>query len=349
MKLTATNPIDLIPQICTYRRAHDSAGELQFRTDFKQLLLDVSGAEVNEDDFGNLWLDIGATDVLWVAHMDSVHRTLPDKVSQKVTVDNNLLSLAEPDDCLGADDAVGLGVLVNLISRGVEGRYLFTRGEEVGLLGADYIVSSTPDLLKQSKISIEIDRRGTKEIITYQSTGECASDEFALALAQQLNMGHKPSDKGVYTDNALFAEFIPEVVNIAAGYEGAHTSNESTDLAYAQELANALAKVDWNALPIKRKPAPPYYGAGAKYNRVDYTAPLSFDELYDLCLTRPEVAAAILCSLGVNEFDIEDAQLDLDDYVSYIDYDINDEDYGKEDTYYGNEYPQPLRSPSFRD
>lgn len=158
--------------------------------------------------------------------------------------------------CLGADCGAGLAVMISLLAKGVIGGYCFTTGEECGGIGAEDVLTHASPFLKQYTHSVEIDRRNCEEIIMSQSVGDCASETFTQWLCDKLDMGHKPSSLGSYTDVATFAQVIPENVNIASGYVSAHTADEKVDLVYLDTLAEKLLAIpltDWASAPIARK------------------------------------------------------------------------------------------------
>lgn len=230
---------------------------------YHNFMFDVS----KDNDFGK---------TLYVAHYDTVDRdtgftetryghgapTHSDKVQltrKYVSVldgvafinESNLLN--EDVACLGADDGAGLAVMLNLMASGVLGGYCFTTGEEVGGVGAEAVLQHAEPFLKQYDFAVEIDRRGTKDMVYEQSVGECASKAFAQWLVDELGMGHELSNRGSYTDVATFAEVIPENVNIASGYINAHSADEQVLLPYLDQLADALRKVDWSKAKAERK------------------------------------------------------------------------------------------------
>ena len=240
-------------------------------------------------------------DVLFVAHYDTVDKdnaSMPtydlqtgtykqssqqQRLYKNVSVVDGIASLDMQDvtntgaGCLGADDGAGLAVMLHLMHSGVVGGYCFTTGEECGGIGAGDVLRTYPTYLKQYKASIEIDRRGSSEIIISQGVGDCASKAFGDWLCTSLDMGHSTSLFGSYTDVATFAELIPENVNISAGYINAHSTNEQVDLDYLERLAVKLKLVDWTKKPIKRIAGDfgdvlPL-GSGTKY---DYTPSISY-------------------------------------------------------------------------
>lgn len=240
--------------VLQHRRKAKTQGEENFRRNLRARLQHISGKEPTTDTYGNIYLEMSDLPVLWVAHVDTRHDSAIDKTALQQQVygfygkDRDVflgLPVDTDSGCLGADDGVGISCLLHLIENKVGGTYIFTRDEECGCGGAKAV---TPEFLSKFKIAIEIDRRGTDEIINEMGVGVTASELFTKALCDQLGMGHKPSDKGSSTDVGHFAKTIPECVNVAAGYYSEHTPKEVVNLTYVRKLREALVKVDLQAL-----------------------------------------------------------------------------------------------------
>jgi hypothetical protein len=153
--------------------------------------------------------------------------------------------------CLGADDGCALAVMIYMIAHQVPGTYLFVRGEEIGCVGTHYIIDNNLIEWSDYMMAIEVDRKGTKEIIGNMAVGITASQSFVSSLALQLNMGHKMG-KGTITDVGHIAAKIPECVNISAGYELQHSDRETTDWVYLDKLSQAMLDVKWDELVVER-------------------------------------------------------------------------------------------------
>lgn len=189
---------------------------------------------------------------LFVAHTDTVHYK-----GGKNNVGFDGAMLHGVDEPLGADDGAGIAILCFMMSKGVPGRYVFTRQEESGGIGAKFIAENLGGVLGKYKRAIAFDRRGTGEVITMQGGVTCASDKFGEALADALNehgLLYTTSDKGVYTDTKEFRHWVPECVNVATGYYQEHGSSEHLDLTHFTLLALAAARIDWENLPTERDP-----------------------------------------------------------------------------------------------
>lgn len=276
-----------------YARGAESRGEWLYRENylhplfdyFSELYEDVSWTE---DLMGNMFVEIGeGNGVLHVGHVDTVHDDDHSPL-QDIAVDaKGMVSLVEivkhslpvmkktnryvegtkqdhhytvyelPEKqtrCLGADDGCAVAIMLYLIANDVEGTYCFTRGEEIGCIGTHYIMDNNTLDLSRFTMAIEVDRKGTTEIIGSMSPGCTASRAFASSLADQLNMGHSYSDKGSITDVGHMAKKIPECVNVAAGYTLQHSPRETTDVNYLDKLGAAMLLVDWEELVIERLP-----------------------------------------------------------------------------------------------
>ena len=61
-----------------------------------------------------------------------------------------------------------------------------------------------------------------------------------------------PDDGGSYTDSNEYASVVSECTNVSVGYYRQHSSNETQDLRYANELSERLIKADWSRLVFVR-------------------------------------------------------------------------------------------------
>lgn len=245
----------------TYKRPYlggEGVGYKLFIDTFIMPVALAAGAKPHTDAVGNVFVDLRSDDThrtMFTAHTDSVHY---EDGRQHVAYDpqTGLISVLD-GDCLGADDAAGVALMLHMIENGVPGMYVFPAGEEVGGVGARHIAQDV-EFLSQFDRAIAFDRRGDYSIITHQMGGRCCSDDFALALAEALDTDElmfSPDQTGSYTDTAEFIDVVPECTNVSIGYMSEHTSLETLDLKYFQRLADQIVKVDFDALPVVRDPA----------------------------------------------------------------------------------------------
>lgn len=211
----------------------------------------------------------GLPKVMFSSHTDTVHqREGKQRLVYNIATSEYHKNDGEP---LGADDGAGVWLMLEMIDRKVPGVYVFHRGEERGGIGSSGIADEYGTFLEVFDAAIAFDRKATYSVITWQGMGRCASDEFALALAEGLNNAnddfmYDADDSGIFTDTANYTDIIPECSNVSVGYYDEHTPRERLHLPHLFALRDALTKVNWEALPIKRDPSKPETW-GSQYDR----------------------------------------------------------------------------------
>lgn len=256
-----TAAVNLLLEILSNRRPHDDAWEKRFVEEYIIKFLKGQGLTVLEmGPMKNLAVIVkgGNTRTLFSCHTDTVHRT---GGWQEVLFDPEMGQAYKNDkECLGADDGTGVWLMMEMIRRKVPGTYVFHRGEERGCIGSKWMASTQQSYLRNYDYAIAFDRKNTENVITHQRGLRCCSDEFAKALSAQLNLHggesfkFAPDSTGAYTDTASYTEYIAECTNLSVGYEGAHGGGETQDVDFAVALLEALCKVEWGKLPVKRTP-----------------------------------------------------------------------------------------------
>lgn len=248
-----------LQEMHSYRRPSGSAVEREF---IARYLLPFGP---DEDEHGNLILHVPCKDgtrsrVLWSSHTDTVHRTEGRQSTRINSFGVMRLARKSKANCLGADDTVGVYLMVQMLRAHVPGTYVFHFGEEIGCVGSDAIAFDRPAWIRKLDYAIAFDRKGTDEVITYQCGERTASDAFAKSFARQMNahgLKYRPSDRGVFTDTERYAEFLPECTNISVGYDAQHSSAETVDTLHVYKLLHAMLAFDESLLVCKRKPGPP--------------------------------------------------------------------------------------------
>lgn len=251
--------------------------------------------------------------VMWSSHTDTVH-TKPG--IQKITYGDGLVSLSpnSTSSCLGADCTIGVWLMRQMILRGAPGLYIFHASEECGGLGSNHIATKTPEVVSGIEYAIAFDRRGTTSVVTHQSGGRCASDEFGTALASYLGPKYDLDTGGTFTDTANYTSLIPECTNIGVGYYYQHTKEEYFDVDHVMALLEALCRlapvINHGDLPVRRDHTAPsvddVLGLYGNYGRYTKTARRVSSTLEDLVYNNPEVAAAMLEGLGITADDFEE-------------------------------------------
>lgn len=241
-------------EMLTYCRPHGSPTDDLFRARF---LLNLPHATV--DAHRNIHVRIGTSPILWSAHTDTVHY---EDGRQTLHIRRHSIGLSKKarkggSNCLGADDTIGCFILRTMIQRGVPGHYVFHYGEESGGIGSSALASLSPELLDGAQIAIALDRKGTRDVITHQMHSRTCSDAFAISLCDALrdvDPKFAPSDGGIYTDTAEYADVIPECTNVSVGYDGAHTAGEDVNTSHVARLLDALCALDQASLVVERDP-----------------------------------------------------------------------------------------------
>ena len=248
--------INTLREMLTYCRSAGSATERAF---INRYIATLPGAY--QDVYSNWHVTIGEAPILWSCHTDTVHHR---QGRQQVITQNGRLALSaasgKASNCLGGDDTVGVYICREMVLAKVPGHYIFHYGEEKGCIGSALLAEECPEWVQTFNAAIAFDRAGTSDVITHQCGRRTCSETFAQAIADSLNvsgMTYSPCDRGVYTDTEQYAALIPECTNISVGYAGAHTANETIDIAHVARLRNALVKLGETASswPIERDPS----------------------------------------------------------------------------------------------
>ena len=218
-------------------------------------------SRLEKDEFGNLFIQIGKSDVMFTSHLDTATSALTQVVH---TFDGKLIK-TDGKSILGADDKAGVVIMLNMIENNIPGLYYFFLGEEVGCIGSRKVATKqkTEKIEGINKV-ISFDRRGTDSVITFQSSQRCCSETFGEALSKQLNLSdetfsYKNDPTGILTDSVQFIGIYSECTNISVGYKNEHTYGEVQDIEHLDKLAQACLLVDWNSLPVERDPSKTEY------------------------------------------------------------------------------------------
>lgn len=239
-----------------YKRPHGSESERDFIDNFILFNYEVQYIGESDKDPAAYVIKVGESRTIFSCHVDTVHRK---GGKQKIKFNPTTQTYSKADgQPLGADDTAGCWLMLEMIDAGVPGTYMFHRGEEVGGIGSSYVADNCRSFLSDYDRAIAFDRRGSTDVITHQTRGRCASDEFAQALADALNADdvslYEPCDMGTFTDTANYTSVIPECTNISCGYMHEHTERETLHLPTLFALRDNCLRIDWKSLPVKRDP-----------------------------------------------------------------------------------------------
>ena len=245
--------------------------------------------------------------VLWSCHTDTVHNL---EGLQKITVKNNMVVLSVKEkysNCLGADCTTGVWLMLEMVSHGIEGLYIFHDSEEIGGKGSNHIAYKTPEILAGITYAIAFDRKGTNSIISHQCGSRCCSSQFIDSLANLLPKPYTDDATGTFTDTANYSHLIPECSNISVGYYNQHTSKESQSIDHALLLRGAMLQFDATKLVCHRNPPDcvdpwiDFNGHGMGWNgsyRDSYAPNNSWKSLRNYVQNNPDIIADFLIDSG---------------------------------------------------
>lgn len=172
----------------------------------------------------------GTFPVLLVAHMDTVHQLLPDKIEYDEVKDR--LSCKEG---IGGDDRCGIYMILEVIKR-YNCSVLFCEDEEVGCIGARKFIET--DLAKELEFNyaIEFDRKGSNDAVFY----DCDNEEFEEFITKEF---YKTA-YGSVSDISVVAPFLKcAAVNLSCGYYNAHTLSEYVVLHEMEKSIEEACKI----------------------------------------------------------------------------------------------------------
>ena len=87
---------------------------------------------LTEDEFGNLFIKIGESDVMFTSHLDTATKA---KDNIKHVFEGKIIK-TDGKTILGADDKAGVTIMLYMIEHNIPGLYYFFLGEEVGCVGS---------------------------------------------------------------------------------------------------------------------------------------------------------------------------------------------------------------------
>lgn len=176
----------------------------------KQKLQSTHGEVVSGD--GYVFAQ-GKFPVLLMAHLDTVHKKLPNIIEYDEAQD----VISSPNG-IGGDDRCGVYMIFKILKK-YNCSVLFCEDEEVGCVGADKFVQT--ELARQLSFNyiIEFDRANANDAVFYQ----CANDDFEKFITKEFYK----KQYGSFTDICEVAPVVGcAAVNLSCGYYKAHTTSE---------------------------------------------------------------------------------------------------------------------------
>lgn len=259
-------PVPALYKMLTYRRPHNTEGEKEYIKDFimplrPEIISEMTKIEGRDVDVPMAFF-VSIPDpvtkvpppIMFTSHVDTVHAKAIKGTRQQVILKDGLYQKND-NQPLGADDAAGNWLMLNMINANVPGVYAFFRGEECGGIGSKYCAKYRKSLFEGIKCAIAFDRKGTTSIITHQGGTRGCSEEFSKSLSAILGMGHSSDETGLYTDTKEFFDLVDNCTNLSVGYMHEHSKNETLDKAHIELLRDRLIAADWSKLDFTKPKA----------------------------------------------------------------------------------------------
>lgn len=155
----------------------------------------------------------GKFPVLLMAHLDTVHKKLPNIIEYDETQD----VISSPNG-IGGDDRCGVYMIFKILKK-YNCSVLFCEDEEIGCVGADKFVQTVLARQLSFNYIIEFDRANANDAVFYQ----CANDDFEKFITKEFYK----KQYGSFTDICEVAPVVGcAAVNLSCGYYKAHTTSE---------------------------------------------------------------------------------------------------------------------------
>lgn len=182
---------------------------------------------ISEDGF--VYAD-GKFPVLLVAHMDTVHKKLPEFFCYK-----NQMDIVSSPNGIGGDDRCGIYMILEIIKK-YNCSVVFCEDEEIGAVGAEKFVKSEVSQGLKFNYIIEFDRRGSKDAVFYN----CDNDEFEEFITKEFFK----TAYGSFSDISTIAPALGvAAVNLSCGYYEAHTTKEYVVMSEMERVIREACKL----------------------------------------------------------------------------------------------------------
>lgn len=231
-----------------------------YNKDLFEELLGSTQYRLIYDIMPNKLKKFGYNDIEWIGDNLFAHGDIPVMIvchADIVGIDYPTEFIYEKNDSiirannrtLGGDDRCGQYILLEAMKKlNVRPYIAITHDEEKGCIGADEFVTKMPYNEYEIKFLIELDRRGSNDLVYYDCDGH---DEFMKFCEDMTGWKHA---YGSYSDICSFMdEWKICGVNLSCGYYNEHSANEHVVidemLNVVDVLANWLNNIDYDTLP----------------------------------------------------------------------------------------------------
>lgn len=200
---------------------------------------------IQMDSYGNITVannDNPDTCPVFCCHLDTVHQQEPEL---ELVKDDVLLSM--DGGGVGGDDKCGIVACLELLEK-IPCKCIFFRDEESGCKGSNKYDATS---LKDNLFCIEIDRRGSSDLIFSACRGQMCSEEFQERVKKAFP--HGTPERGSLTDVCVLGAAEINMMNLSAGYYRPHTNKEYVVLSELALNIDCLVKLvnDLTANPLE--------------------------------------------------------------------------------------------------
>ena len=190
---------------------------------------------IEMDSYGNVTVannDHPETCPAFCCHLDTVHQQEPEL---ELVKDDVLLSM--DGGGVGGDDKCGIIACLELLER-IPCKCIFFRDEESGCKGSNKYDAKS---LKDNLFCIEIDRKGSSDLIFSACRGQMCSEEFQERVKKAFP--HGTPERGSLTDVCVLGEAEINMMNLSSGYYRPHTNKEYVVLSELALNIDCLVKL----------------------------------------------------------------------------------------------------------
>lgn len=185
------------------------------------------------DSYGNITVTSSSKKEVpaFCCHLDTVHKAAP----AITCIDNNVL-VSFNEHGVGGDDKCGIVACLELLHK-VPCKVIFFRDEECGCKGSSAYSTSS---LRDNLFLIEIDRKGSKDLIFKSGVEQLCTKQFQTAI-KAVFKDYKAA-QGLCTDVNVLGNAKINMMNVSCGYYNPHTSKEYVVLSDLKKTIDNLAK-----------------------------------------------------------------------------------------------------------
>ena len=180
----------------------------------------------------------GDVDILLTAHMDTTPTVGGMKRNPPSVIYTSPEGVVSSPQGIGGDDRCGIYIITEIIKE-TKCSVLFCEDEEIGCVGSElFTASKYLKEIKNMRYMIEVDRRGSSDLVFY----DCDNYDFEDFLLD--NLPDYKTAWGTCSDiSVLMSKSGVAGVNVSSGYHNEHTLDETINLKEMEHTLTELKKL----------------------------------------------------------------------------------------------------------